>query len=472
MNSNPRPAARDTGPTGNAFPVRARNILSSRAVWILPLVIGSALIALITLFYIGSVVNPLGHLHGLPVAVVNQDRGATAGTRRIHVGQMVQTGLSHSNAVSSRLGLNDTTLRAAEQAMDQDDSYAAVVVPRGFSASLLTMAGVPGSRPASGRPEIVILTNQRAGTEGTGLASGVLEPALAAASRQIGRQLTAIAPPATSPATRAFLADPVTVTTTVYRPLPSHSGLGLSAFYIALLILFCGFLGATIVNMSVDGALGYATTETGPWWRQRRPVPINRWQTLITKWVIAAPLTGVMTGVLLLIAVAALSMNAPHVALLWLLAWLCAASVAAGTLVLFAVLGNLGQLVALLIFVYAGLASVGGTVPLEALPTVLRWLAQVEPLRQVLEGTRSILYFDAQAAAGLTRSVAAAAAGLVFWLITGAAFVKWYDAKGFNRIDPELLAYIHASADTYHARGATDPHQLPGGDDKPADPDQ
>ena len=42
-----------------------------------------------------------------------------------------------------------------------------------------------------------------------------------------------------------------------------------SVFYIALITLFCGFIGATIVNSSVDVALGYATTETGPWWRQR-----------------------------------------------------------------------------------------------------------------------------------------------------------------------------------------------------------
>jgi YhgE/Pip-like protein len=434
------------------LPVRARNILSVRAVWIFPVVIGSILAALITVFYIGSVVNPLGHLHGLPVEVVNQDQGAAAGTRQVNVGQRLQAGLSRTHAVSSRLALNHTTLRGAEQVMDRDGSYATVVIPRGFTASLLSLAGVPGSRPASRRPEIIILTNQRAGTEGAALAVGVLNPALAVASRQIGRQLAAVVPPPSSPATRAFLADPVAVMTVPYRPLPSNSGLGLSAFYIALLVLFCGFIGATIVNSSVDAALGYAINETGPWWRQRRPVPINRWRTLIVKWIIAAPLTGIMTGILLLVAVAALGMNAPHVGLLWLLAWLCAASVAAGTLVLFAVLGNLGQLVALIIFVYAGLASVGGTVPLEALPTVLRWLAEVEPLRQVLDGTRAILYFDARADAGLTRSVAAAASGLAFWLIAGAAIVRWYDAKKLYRLDPELLAYVGASADAYSTR--------------------
>lgn len=50
---------------------------------------------------------------------------------------------------------------------------------------------------------------------------------------------------------------------------------------------------------------------------------------------------------------------------------------------MFAVLGvSIGQLLAMLVFVYIGLASSGGTVPLQALPGVLRWLAEIEPLRR------------------------------------------------------------------------------------------
>jgi hypothetical protein len=126
--------------------------------------------------------------------------------------------------------------------------------------------------------------------------------------------------------------------------------------------------------------------------------------------------------------------------------------------------------VALVVFVYAGLASAGGTVPLEALPTPLRWLSEVEPLRQVVDGTRSILYFNAQADAGLTRAVTAASAGLVFWLIVGAVVVRWYDARGLYRIDPELLAYINASADSYRSAVNKDRHKESGSRDKPADP--
>jgi len=91
-------------------------------------------------------------------------------------------------------------------------------------------------------------------------------------------------------------------------------------------------------------------------------------------------------------------------------------------------------------------------VPLQALPGILGWLAQIEPLRQILDGTRAIMYFDAQADAGLARAVTYASLGLVFWLILGAGVVRWYDRKGYNRLDPELLGYVAASVQQYKSR--------------------
>jgi hypothetical protein len=55
-------------------------------------------------------------------------------------------------------------LSAAERTMDTNDAYATVVIPATFTAALLTVSGLPVSRPALGRPEIAIVTNDRAGT--------------------------------------------------------------------------------------------------------------------------------------------------------------------------------------------------------------------------------------------------------------------------------------------------------------------
>jgi YhgE/Pip-like protein len=462
MSSEPPASAQDNGAAASAFPVRARQLLKVRAVWISPLVLGLIVVALITTFYIGSVVDPVDHLHGLPVAVVNQDSAVSAGGQQVNLGLEVERGLSGSTAVTSKLALTHTTLSSAEQAMNRGAVYAVVDIPPGFTASLLTLAGVSASGPGSPSAQIKILTNQRAGGVGVSLATGVLQPALGKASSQIGPQLAAHVPAkADSAQTQVFLANPVTVTTSEYRQVSNHAALGLSAFYAALLILMSGFLAGTIVNSSVDTALGYATTEMGPRWRQRLPLPINRWQTLLIKWVVAAVAAGLMTGFMLLIATGILRMDTPNTGLLWLLAWVASVSVAEGTIVLFAVLGALGQILGMLIFVYAGLATSGATIPLQALPRVLEWIAEVEPLRQIVGGTRAILYYNAQADAGLARAFTAAALGLVFWLVLGTVVVRWYDRRGFNRLSPELLAYVASSAQQYRARKAQPGPQAP-----------
>jgi YhgE/Pip-like protein len=430
-------------------------VLRVPRLWVITLLMASVMIGLITAFYIASVVDPIAHLRDLPVVVVNEDNGVMIGAQRLNIGHRVEAGLTTSRVESSHLELINSDLAQAKLIMDDNDAYATVVIPPNFTAALLTVSGVPLPRPASARPTIDILTNDRSGTLGVGLATGFLEPGLAIASKQVGVQLLARVPAgALTPATRAMLNDPVVVTTTPYRPLPPHSALGLSAFYIALLTLTCGFLVGTIVHNGVDSGLGYATTETGPRWHQSQPLPINRWQTLLVKWAVATVLAAVVSGVVLAVAAGVFRMDAPNLTLLWLFMWLCSASVAAGTVVLFAVVGTFGQLLALLVFVYLGLASAGGTVPVQALPGPLRVISPIDPLREILAGTRSILYFDARAATGLTGGVVAAALGLVFWLVLGTAVVRWYDRRGFQRLSPELLAHISESVAEYRAKQA------------------
>jgi uncharacterized phage infection (PIP) family protein YhgE len=121
--------------------------------------------------------------------------------------------------------------------------------------------------------------------------------------------------------------------------------------------------------------------------------------------------------------------------------------IAAGTLALFAAFGAIGQALALILFVYLSLASSGGTVPSEALPGFFRFVGNVEPLRQLLGGTRAILYFGARGDAGLTRALIVLGAELVFWLAVGLMVTAWYDHKRLYRLAPDLLAYVEQVVD-------------------------
>jgi YhgE/Pip-like protein len=436
-------------------PLRARQLLRVRAIWVTPLLVAGVLVFLMTLFYVGSVVNPVGHLSGLPVALVEQDEGTTVLGQHVNLGQDVATGLEQSHAVSSRLSLDRVTLREAQRQMDTNGAYATIVIPSGFTDSLLAAYGL-GSSGQGTKPIVRVLTNPRAGSIGVELATGVTQPALAAASRTIGHQLsTEAARLGRSASPGVSATNPITVATTTFNPLPPNSALGLSAFYISLLSIMCGFLGAILIHSTVDSALGYGVTEIGPRWSQRMPVAITRLHTLLAKWAVALVLVPVLTGVLLLVSVGLLSMNAPDVWELWLFTSFAGIAIAAGTLSLFAALGSLGQLLAMLLFIYLALASSGGTIPLEALPGPFRFVANFEPLRQVLDGVRSILYFGGSGEAGLTRGLVLTAIGLVFWILVGLAVTRWYDRRGKDRLSPEVLAYVRESAQGYMARSGT-----------------
>ena len=420
-----------------------------------------------TLFYVGSVVNPVGHLSGLPVVLVDQDQGATVLGRHVDLGAQVASGLLHTPAVSGRLSLDTGSLDQAEQIMNRDGAYATIDIPADFTSTLLAAYDLDVDTSAStGKPTVRILTNPRSGSIGVELATGVAEPALHTVSAELGRQLSKEAVTyGRTPSTGVDTRDPLTVASTTFNPLPPDSALGLSAFYVSLLSIMCGFLGAILVHTTVDGALGYGVTEIGPRWSQRMPVSISRWHTLLSKWAVAAVVTPVLTGILLLVAVGLLNMDAPEVGLLWVFTSFAGIAIALAPWPCWPPSGR---------WVRWWPCSSSSTWPWPhpAAPSRCKpsrrpcaSQANFEPLRQVLDGVRAILYFGGAGDAGLTRGFVMAAIGLVLWLVVGYAVTTWYDRRGLDRLQPELLEFMHQSASAYAAEQVDPPADGP-------DPDQ
>jgi Protein of unknown function (DUF3533) len=293
------------------------------------------------------------------------------------------------------------------------------------------------------------LENGRLGSLGVNLAAGVLTPAFQQISSTIGGQLVAHSTAAarSTPFATAQLHDPIRFETVSYRPLPPNTALGLSAFYVALLAMLAGFVGATIVNSSLDGALGYTTTELGPRWKQRRPLPIARQQTLLLKWSVAVVVIPILDAAIVGVAAGILRMDAPNTVLLWGVLSLASLMVASVTLTLFAAFGSIGQLLAMLGLVYLSLASSGGTVPPQALPGFYNFVGHVEPLRQVLTAARAVLYFGARGDAGLTHALVVLSLEIVVAVVVGLLVTGWYDRKHLYRLSPELIAYVSRVTD-------------------------
>lgn len=415
-NLTPAPAGpisgRATAPT--TAPLRAALLLRSRPLWVTPTLFGCVVVMLMALIYIGSLVNPLAQLHGLPVFLVNQDQGATAGQGRVSFGDQVATQITGAPQVQQSLSVRTVSLAEAQREMDAGSGYLTIVIPPTFTQSMLQLTGrnVPATSTPS-LPTVELLTNPRLGSAGVALATGVVTGAI-------------------------HPNDPIAISTVEWRPLPATSALGLSAFYLSLLATMCGFLGATLVSSAVDAGLGFSTTELGPRWRQRRPILVSRWQTLLTKWTIAGALVPVLTGIVVVVAVGVLGLDAPGAGYVWLLMTLSALGVAMGTLALLAALGSVGQLSALILFVYLALASSGATIPTQAIPQPFRLVSHVDPLRRTVDALRAVLYFNGDRHAGWPTACLVLGLELLCWLVLGAVVTSWYDRRGLSRLPVDL----------------------------------
>lgn len=416
---------------GTRAKTRAGTLLRRPKLWLMPTVLSGLLALLLSLLYMGGIISPQSDLHDLPIALVNSDQGKPLPGQTENLGTQTSRALLSDDA-ATKARWRTLTPQQTRDELKSGKIYGALVIPADFTDSVAALT----TTNATARPKMTVLTNPGTGSLGSSLASQIATTAARQASLAIGRQLTVAASGADS-TQKLLLTDPVSVTTMPGHPLGSHSGLGLSAFYYTLLLVLAGFMGGNVTNNGVDVGLGYADNEIGPWHTRRPTVPINRSQTLLLKMAMTAGITLVSVSLVMLACITILGMDATHIPLLWIYSYCAALAVGLGVQALNAAFGGIGQLVSMFVFIVLGVPSSGATVPLQAVPGFYRFLSQFEPMRQLSDGARAILYFDARGDAGLTRAWTMIAIGTLLALIFGFAMTSYYDRKGHRRLTPQ-----------------------------------
>lgn len=414
--------------------VGAGQLLGRWKLWLMPAVLSSLVALVLSLLYMGGILTPEGSLHRMPVALVNQDEGKPLPGQQANVGTQATRSILSAGSSDDRVRWRPTSRAKAEDELASGKVYGALVIPKDFTATVGSLA----TADATSRPALTVLTNPGVGSLASSLAGRITQSTAHQVSVSVGKQLSA-SPQVKqeSAATRVLIADPVEVRTEVGHPIGAHSGLGLSAFYYALLLVLAGFIGGNIIHNGVDSGLGYADTEIGPWHSRRPTVHIDRTRTLVLKMAMTAGLALLTTSLIMLATIVVLGMDAPHPGLLWVFSYCAVLTVGLGVQAINAAFGSLGQLVSMFVFIAFALPSSGATVPLEAVPGFYRFLGAFEPMRQLAAGVRAILYFDARADAGLGRGWVMIAIGFAVALAFGFAATRYYDRRGLNRMVPQ-----------------------------------
>jgi YhgE/Pip-like protein len=408
--------------------------------WAVPMIVVLVVTGFLSAMYLGGTINFSSNLRGFPIAIVNQDVAAPTRTGQLDAGKQIASelvsGIDHTQFAVSRL-----TLAEAKARMNKGTLYGAIVIPSDLSARLVGLAGSTVSATPAPAPAVTVLTAPRTGTSTPGIVTKLATAALADVNSAVGAQLVASTraeltatghASAMTGAATALLQSPIAVHAEAYRPLPSGTGNGLSAFYFALLLVLAGFTGSIIVSTLVDGALGFVPAEYGPRYLLARSSGLSRRATLGVKWGIMFALA-VAVAALYVAVSAALGMPLQNPLLLWAFSAAAILSVALVAQAIIAIFGTAGLIVNLFVFVIFSLPSAGGTIPLEATPQLFRWLGSFEPMHQIYLGTRSILYLGGSPDSGLGRALLFCAGAALLGLVTGLCVTHFYDRRQFAR---------------------------------------
>ncbi|MFE9577012.1 YhgE/Pip domain-containing protein [Nocardia sp. NPDC006044] len=413
--------------------LRATALLRSPKIWVFT-VFAAVLGLVLTLGYLGGVLDTDAPAGRIPILWVNTDTGA--GT--ISAGKVLTEHIRTGTAAGAAHWITADDEPAARQMLAEGAGYAAVIVPPDFSSRL---AGLTDPTGAPAPPTITVLTNPIAGPAATGTATGVAQTVLAQLSRALGANLTTHLPadsPAKTGAAQVALANPITVVTTPTAPAPAHTAGGMAAFYYTLVLILTGFLIAQLLHSGVDGILGFTPREFLHKRATHPPLPIGRVQTLLTKVVLMTGCAAIAATVIETVAVAGLGMPSSAPLGLWAFSVLAVATAGVLPLVLLAVFGAPGALLATVVLVVFGVPSSGGAYPPELLPAVFRRLGEVLPMRHVTDGVRDLVFTTP--ATGLTGSIAAVLGWLLVSLATGVALTHFYDHSGRLRASTHELS--------------------------------
>lgn len=402
---------------------------------------------LLSFMYLGGTADPQSHARSIPVAVVNEDDGATlqtpVGPRTLDIGGQVSAGLLQNNDWR-KVDLQFVDMAEADRGLREGEYFGTVRMPPELSQRVVdlveataTEAGESGEAPdravieLQSSPRVSITSSQVMGTIADRLGESLHEKM--GSTLLSDASLLAEAEGRTiSGGSALALEYPVHVDLSTWNDLPEGvSNASLPMFY-SLIMVLAGFTGAMIISNLLDARLGFMPLEIGPLVLHVHVAPFGRVQTLLRKWAITAITAPLVSGLSLLVAriVGITGYDT------WDMFWFsCLVITAVGVCAhsIIAAIGNAGLLVNLVVFVVLGIPTSGGATPTQMLPSVFVQIGALQPMHQAYLGLRSIMFFDSNWTSGLGHAVWVLVGWGVAGVVLGLVVTNWYERLGLRR---------------------------------------
>ena len=373
------------------------NMLRSPKVWA-PLFA----VVLLAFFYFlvnfGAAKSPMANTRDLPVAIVNEDAGATVGGARMDLGERVTKSATRNGEIGNKVRWTRLENRLdAVRGIAEGKYYGALVIPPDYSGSIaeLSILSANGSLEPS---RVEILTNPSAGPFASATVQTILTEVVEGASRATSERIAGgleARSVQVSPQQAAVLGEPVVAEVTDVQPIGENSGRGLMPFYLMFTALILGFIGANALYGGLTTFAGAVAARTG-----REPSRLRLFLAAMILGLVLALLLGAVES-LVAFGLYGVYHEAGVFYALSFLVLVSAVSLFLALVLLVALGPRGGILTGSFLIISLGLATSGGTTPVQNLPGFFRSLSGVLPFEHMTEGIRALLFYDGRLEAGL-----------------------------------------------------------------------
>lgn len=396
---------------------------------------------LMTLGYLGAFLSPEDHTHDAPFVLVNEDQGVEISGQTTNFGEQVVAAITSSDAFGDKVEWHVLDSRdAALETLGDNEAYAAIVIPALYSQQIaaISQAATTGTAtPAT----IDVIMNSGAGAYTRNLATTVTTGTIATISDSVETQLVTALGGDTAQVPVALadiLTDPVVANTSDVAPTGGHTAGGNAAFYYALLLMLGGFVGMDVIFLGLEMFMGRSVATRIVARVRGEAVPLTSFQSWATRVGVSALLAIVGGAAQAWVAIGWLNMAVDETWPLVFFGMLAIFTSAMFTLLFLTLLGTPGLLLAILVQTFLGAPSARGIFPKEMLPTFYQWMGDILPLRYITDGVRAIMFYGADADAGVTRGIVGLAIiAAVSFVVSG--LYAWVTSRREGVATPEVV---------------------------------
>jgi YhgE/Pip-like protein len=402
---------------------------------------------IMTFSYLGGFLDPIRHLEGLEVGIVDEDVAVDVAGVHVDGGAQVVRGVRANGRREVRF-VTYPSRRAVLDAIHSDDIIGALVIPKDFSKEIGAI-GVAGGK--ADRARIEMISNEGSGLFKAQVFDLVVQEVDAQVNEGANRRLVDVLSDLEvqlDPAGAVNIGRPVRLDVTDEVSVQGKTGRGLAPFYTAVMVTLSGFLATSVASMIVDVLRGrhhleLLGDEMEVEVEETNDRPLEAWVTKAILSVCGATLAGLGVTV---VGVSILGMPTASFAESFAIAALGASAIALVTLVFLTLFGVGGELLGVLFTTIFGVPSALGVYPIEALPGFFKFVSSWHPMHYLTDAFRSLTFYDGRADAGLGKALVVLAIWWVAALAVGWLSAFFIDRRGGAKLGDKLRPSVATPA--------------------------